>query len=385
MSTLPSIESLQNALSELRERILANVVMAGEIPSPTGEETALARYVEDRFREANLDRIGGDEVGNIAGILPGEKGDRQILVAAHLDKIWPVNDEHTVAVGVRKMTGRGLADNSLGVAILASLPMILEATGIKLNADLVLVGTSQSFGRGDLRGMRFFLAHCPEKPEAAVCLEGIQLGRLSYQSLGMSRVEVIFSRKHQGELQGAATLGVTPFLAALIRQIEAIADRERDHLTLLLGSVEAGASYSEPPRTGSLRFEVRGVDRDRIAAVEAELVSYIRSLEQSREVSATIESIATREVGSLEEKHPLVVASKKAMQALGIETRLEPSISELSALLDAGVPAVTLGLGRGENRHTPEESIFLEEITDGIVQLLLVLQEADLETKGVER
>ncbi len=152
-----TILSYRDELRKLREILLANVVMAGEIPAPTGYEGRLTRFLGDRFIESGLELIAEDEAGNVAAILPGRIGTRDIVVAAHLDKIWADSEDHTVSVGADQMSGRGLADNSLGVAVLATMPFILERLGIVFDSNLILLGTSRSFGRGNLRGMRYFL------------------------------------------------------------------------------------------------------------------------------------------------------------------------------------------------------------------------------------
>src|SRR5690606_23283790 len=125
----------------------------------------------DRFTECGLDNISLDQAGNVAGVISGRTGRRNLLVAAHVDKIWAETEDHTVSVGVGAMSGRGLADNSLGVAVLATLPLLLDELGIRFDANLVLLGTTRSFGRGNLRGMRFFLENSAWEFDSALCLE----------------------------------------------------------------------------------------------------------------------------------------------------------------------------------------------------------------------
>ena len=182
--------SHREKLGNLREILYANIVMAGEIPAPTGSERRITRFLSDRFTECGLDSLSLDQAGNVAGVLSGKTGRRNLLVAAHLDKIWGESEDHTVSVGVGMMSGRGLADNSLGVAVLATLPLIFEELGIELDANLILLGTTRSFGRGNLRGIRFFLENFEQEIDSALCLEGIDLGRLSYSTLGMARGEI---------------------------------------------------------------------------------------------------------------------------------------------------------------------------------------------------
>lgn len=371
------ILSCRDALKELREILFANVVMAGEIPSPTGREGRLTRFLSDRFTESGLDNISEDEAGNVAGILSGKVGSRNILVAAHLDKIWSESDDHTVSVGVGEMSGRGLADNGLGVAALASLPLVLRALEIELDSNLILLGTSRSFGRGDLRGMRFFLENSDRPIASALCIEGIDLGRLSYSSLGMARGEITVDLQGVSESPDEDAAGGIAKLAQCAAALIEINRRECPETGIRIGAIAAGSGFSVPPRTGSLRFEIRSEDASRVAAVEAEIVALIDDLSDGGSAGLEVEIIARRKPGNLGAKHPLVTSAGKVLESLGIETHEKPSVSELAALLDKNIPALTLGITKGEHRHSPRETIRLEPIFDGLAQVVAMVQYMD--------
>lgn len=367
--------SYRDALQSMREILFANVVMAGEIPAPTGTEEKLTRFLSDRFTECGLDNIAEDEAGNVAGVLSGPESERNILVAAHLDKIWPESDDHTVSVGVGEMSGRGIADNSLGVAVLASLPLVLGALDIRLESNLILLGTSRSFGRGNIGGMRFFLENTERKIDSALCIEGIDLGRVSYKSLGMARGEVSLATEIDGAPDGAVVGG----LADCVALLQEIDRREGDDAFVLIGGVEAGSGFNVPPRFGTIRFEVRSESEFKVASIEDEIIESILRTGSSRGISASIEMVARRKPGRLPSDHRLVVAANDALADLGVEPHDEPSISELAALLAKGVPALTLGITEGKNRHTAEESILLEPIFGGVAQIVAMLKVMDAE------
>lgn len=369
----------REALRSLREILFANVVMAGEIPAPTGYERRITRFLSDRFTECGLDNISLDQAGNVAGVISGRTGRRNLLVAAHVDKIWAESEDHTVLVGVGEMGGRGLADNSLGVAALATLPLILDELGIALDANLILLGTTRSFGRGDLRGMRFFLENSAWEIDSALCLEGIELGRLSFSSLGMARGEIVVevSRLHDEDTLNEAASGVIATLSELIEAMLEINRRGGPDTRLLIGSIESGSGYSVPPRQGLVRFEIRSLDAGHVAEVEEELVQLVERFSGREGTSVGIEIIARRRPGNLGLEHPLVREAGEILAVLGVESRIEPSVSELAALLDRRIPSLTLGLTKGENRHSPEESILLDPIFDGLAQLVAMLQFMD--------
>ena len=374
-----SLLAYREALRHLREILFANVVMAGEIPAPTGYERRITRFLSDRFTECGLDNISLDQAGNVAGVISGKTGRRNLLVAAHVDKIWAESEDHTVSVGVGVMSGRGLADNSLGVAVLATLPLILDELGIELDANLVLLGTTRSFGRGDLRGMRFFLENSAREIDSALCLEGIDLGRLSFSSLGMARGEIVveLTCPHNEETSNEAASGVIATLSEIIGAMLEINRRDCPYTRILIGSIESGSGYSVPPGRGLVRFEIRSLEADRVAAVEEELVQLIGRFSGREGAKVGIEIIARRSPGNLGIDHPLVREAAGILKILGVESRIEPSVSELAAILDRRIPSLTLGLTKGENRHSPEESILLDPIFDGLAQLVSMLEFMD--------
>ena len=192
---LSALPRFREAARAIREMILANLAMLGEIPAPTFGEEKRQQLLEQRLGECGLQNCSTDEVGNVLGILPGqgpeEAGGQNILIVAHSDTVFSDKVDHTIMIGADRATGPGVGDNSLGLAILASLPTILERLELRLKCNLLLMGTSRSLGRGNLEGLRFFLANNTMPIKAGVCIEGVQLGRLSFASIGTARGEIL--------------------------------------------------------------------------------------------------------------------------------------------------------------------------------------------------
>lgn len=368
----------QAELQGVRQILYANVVMAAEIPAPTGGEQMLTRFLSDRFTESGLNDIAFDQAGNIAAVLPGRNPRRNLLLAAHVDKVWPESADHTVSVGVGKMKALGIADNALGVATLATLPLILERLNLRLESNLILLGTTKSFGRGDIGGIRFFLENTDREFAAALCLEGMNLGRLSFASLGMSRGEIVVERKGEGTNPDTITTGVIIAMQEILGRM-AVMNREAfPAVRILTGSVEAGSGYNVPPATGRICFEIRSEDAGKVAAMEKRLIATVAEVSaENADISAAVEIIAHRRPGNLGSEHPLVAFARAAMEALGVDAKEEPSISELAALLHHRVPSLTLGLTRGSHRHAPDEMIELDPLFDGLAHLLVVLRHMD--------
>ena len=370
---LKTVTGFRERLAPLRENILADVIMCGEIPSPTFEEAALTRFMRDRFNESSLQNISEDEMGNACGLLPGSEGKRHILVAAHVDKVWSRAVEHTVSVTPTQLRGPGIADNSLGAAAITMLPGILSHLGIELKSNLLLVGSTRSLGRGDLAGLQFFIENSKHPIDAALCVEGVQLGRLSYSSLGMIRGEIHI---HAPELEDWTSYNNSGAIVALNRIIDLILGIEtpaRPETSIILGSVSAGTAYNVPPGEAVLRFEVRSEQHGIVARILARMESIIAQINAEDRVRAELSVIARRHPGGIDFSHPLVQTTRALMNQLGIKPKVAPSTGELSTLVDKNIPAITLGLTRGESKNALDETIKIDPLFTGLAQLIGVL------------
>ena len=98
VATPDRLREIPEALTPLRERVLASLVMIAQIPAPVGQESQRVRFLLARFAEAGLTDAAAEEVGNAVGKIHGKKGDRNILLVSHLDTIFPANLDHSVMV-----------------------------------------------------------------------------------------------------------------------------------------------------------------------------------------------------------------------------------------------------------------------------------------------
>ena len=179
-SYLEKLPSIVDAISAIKEIIIANIVLIGQVPSPTFKEENRIRIFMERLAEAQIEECTTDAYGNPIGIIKGTSDTKPpIFVVAHLDTFFGEDVDHNFTVKKRTITGPGILDNSLGVAVMASLPEILRALNLSFGSDIVLVGDIQSVGRGNLRGIRNLLKTWPTPIRGAVCIEGGELGRLN--------------------------------------------------------------------------------------------------------------------------------------------------------------------------------------------------------------
>ncbi|MBC2593992.1 peptidase [Ruficoccus amylovorans] len=378
---LDALPGHRRGLKEMREIILANAVMFGEIPAPTFAESDCARFLMDRLTEGGCQTISTDEVGNAVGIVPGRKsGGKAILVSAHMDTPFDKSEDHTVTVLRNGISGAGVLDNALGVAIVASLPIIFEKLGLTFEHDILLMGSSRSLGSGDIEGMRFFLNNNKLPIEAGVIVEAATLGRLSYTSLGMSRGVIDCRIPHGYDFSRFGAGGAIAILNRVISGMLAIRIPREPLTQIILGSVRGGTTFNTVARRGNLRYEIRSEGSDMVVDINRQIDSLLGEIRSSAGVTLQHDEVARREHGGLAYTHPLVQSCREIMAALDVDPIVAPSTGELAALIERGIPGVTLGMTYGENRHLQDELVAIDPIFTGLAQLLAVLQAID---KGI--
>lgn len=374
---LQRLPALRTACAESKETLLSNLIMVGEIPAPTYGEAARVNFLRDRFNECGLAENSVDEAGNVMAIVPGTERQGSILVAAHVDTSVAGSEDHSISVLPDQAAGIGLSDNSLGVAALISLPTLIERLDLHTRQDLILLGTSRSLGRGNLEGMRFFLENNEREIKAGVCVEGVRLGRLSFGSIGMLRGEITCAVPEEYDWSRFGASGAIVTLNEVINKISAIPLPRRPRSSVVFGSIHGGTSYSTIPSSAVLRFEIRSESSELVNDISQRIEDIAAEVRSQTRAEVKVDIFARREPGGITFSHPLARCCRQIMKELDLDPRVAPSTSELSALIDYGIPAVTIGLTRGQSIDKPGESVEIEPTFTGLAQLLGIILAID--------
>ena len=158
------------------------------------------------MRAIGLADVARDELGNVYGRVRGPSPQAQpaLLVSAHTDTVFPPEtDLRLRRLNNGLIRGPGIGDNSTGVAGLLTLAETLMQLAAP-PVDIWLVANSMEEGVGDLRGMRQVVDRLAAETDGAnrsadpshnrrgalgavIVLEGMGLGRIVHQALGVHR------------------------------------------------------------------------------------------------------------------------------------------------------------------------------------------------------
>lgn len=374
LATLPD---LQERATGIKETLLANLIMLSEIPAPTFKEAERVKLLLQRMLECGLQNVSTDEAGNGVGIIQGKDPSRNILLVAHADSVYSEKADHTLSVRADEIIGPGVADNSLGMAMLATLPNLLETLDIQLDSNIVLLGSTKGLGRGNLDGLRFFMNNNRLPFEAGICIEGAQLGRLSYTAEGMFRGLITCTLPEELEWQRVGESSAIIALNDVINRMQEIPIPRRPKTAIVFGAIRGGKSYNVMATQSSLRFEVRSESSEVVQEIRDGIHDIVADIASKYNAKIEFEVVSSREPGGIDIGHPLVRNCRRIMEQLELTPKIFPSISEVSELIGRNLPAVTLGLTEAVHLHDLNETIRIEPIFKGIAQLLAALLAID--------
>ena len=361
---------------ELQELILTNLVMINEQPAPTFAEARRSKIFCERLNAANnLMQCNMDELHNGVGILQGNNPDKNILVVSHLDTHFADTYDHRVNIQPHLVGGIGVADNGLGCAVNAALPLFFEKLAYRPNANIIFMGSTRSLGSGDLAGLKFFLDRGKRSIDHGICLESLELGRISHTCHGVLRGRI--SYKSRTDRINNEDAGALYYLTQIINALLAYPLPSKPKTVISLTSIRAGHAFNRTATEGNLNLEIRGED----SSIIQELSAYISDLadEYSSQADAEIlfQRLSVRMPGGIPYRSPLVRNTRGILEALGVQPQIYPSRSELAALIARNIPAVTIGLTRGDNTDSSDEAVYLDLLEKGVCQLLLLLLQTD--------
>lgn len=359
-------------LAAEHERIVADVITLTEIPAPPfGEERRAAAYLE-MLRAHGLDEVEQDEIGNVMGIRRGFGNGDVLVVAAHLDTVFPAGTDVRVRREGTKLFAPGVSDDTWSLAVNLAFIRALDAAGIRTRHDLLFVGDVGEEGLGDLRGVRHLFATSRHRPRirAFLTVDSPQVDHIVSGGVGSRRYRVTF-RGPGGHSYSAFGL-VNPMyaMAEAARGLAAVEVPADPPTTHCVSVVSGGTSINAIANAVTIEVDLRSasaaeldrLDRRFLAIVEAAVATEnaARSIAAGA-ITAEIARVGDRPAGETPAGSPIRDIAAAAVAAEGYKPIFEFSSTDANVPMSLGIPALKVGAGgRGGRAHSLEEWLDVE-------------------------
>jgi acetylornithine deacetylase/succinyl-diaminopimelate desuccinylase-like protein len=341
-----------------------------EIPAPPFKEEQRAQEYRRRLEALGLRNVRIDSVGNVIAERPGTGDGPSVVIAGHLDTVFPEETDVTVKREGTRFTGPGIGDDCRGLAVVLAVARAFQKAGVQTRGPVYFVGNVGEEGPGNLRGMKhLFGSSLKDKVDYFISVDGTGFGTTS-RAVGSNRYRITY-KGPGGHSYGA--FGIPNPIHALGRAMAKIADLQvpsSPRTTFNVGVIEGGTSVNSIAFEASMEIDMRSESPDAVKAVDAQVMRIVREAMEEENarwpgeraararVTVQIDTIGIRPANSAQtESSPIVATALAAARALGFTSDVSASSTDANWPMSLGIPAITIdGGGRGTGAHSLAES-----------------------------
>ena len=354
---------VKGAMTLLEQRFPQQVeewIHIAGIPGKSRQEGARGDYVKKVFEQEGL-QVSVDSIGNVTGIRKGTGGGPRIVIAAHMDIVFPPETDTKVRRSGDTLFAPGVGDNTASVANMLAVLRAMNATKFTSKGDIVFIGTVQE--ELGLKGMEYWLQNNP-RPDLLIVPDGAY-GVVSYGALGIYWTKYVFT--HPGAHTLASRGKPTPVRAvadAVDRLYKLQFPALPDGAVMNIGQIHGGAIYNSVPQELYFTVDLRSSDPVLLDSLDRTITRIVQQVADSQKVGLRVEVEQKSGAGGTEKQlaearaHPLVQTAIDINRALGISAGM-PGAAEAVATgaTDANpgvvrkIPSIAIGGSKAQGAH----------------------------------
>ncbi len=357
------------------DRIVADIIKLTEIPAPPFKEAKRAAAYRDMLTEAGLSDVEIDAEGNVLGLYRGSgaAGGPVIVLAAHLDTVFPEETNVKVRRDGTRLYAPGIGDDTRSLAVIAAYARAMKANAIRTRSDILFVGNVGEEGPGDLRGVRYLFTKGKYKGrvKAFMSMDGTNAERIVTGGVGSKRYRVTY-KGPGGHSYGAFGL-VNPMVAAgqTVVDFYKLAVPKSPKTTYAASVTGGGTSVNSIPNEIFVEFDMRSEDPAELGKVETQFKTIVQASVDAEnaardtkegKIVADLKLIGDRPAGSTPATAEIVRIATGIITAKGMTPKASFSSTDSNLPMSLGIPAITIGSGgKGDRAHSLDEWIDVEK------------------------
>jgi tripeptide aminopeptidase len=377
----PSVRAALDRARANEPRTIEEQVTLCEIPAPPFGEERRAAVVKALFEELGLARVRTDTIGNVLGERPGRAPSPHVVVAAHLDTVFPEGTDVRVARDGARLKGPGIGDNCRGLAALVGVARALQEAGVETPGAITFVANVGEEGLGNLRGARhLFEVELKGRIDRFLSIDGSGIA-FTHVGVGAHRYRVTFKGPGGHSYFAFGRANPVHALGRAIARIDQIEVPKDPRTTFNVGRVGGGTSVNSIASEAWMEVDMRSHDAAALGAVDAlvrRAVAVAVEEENARwagrgAVEAAWEDLGARAAGMTAATAPIVQATRSVTAALGLPVKTFLATTDSNVAMALGVPALTIdGGGDGSGGHSVGEVFDTTDSWKGTQRALLL-------------
>ncbi|MDB4876991.1 MAG: putative family peptidase [Gemmatimonadetes bacterium] len=336
-----------------------------EIPSPPFKESVRGLEYKRRLEALGFKNVRIDSVGNVIAERKGTGTGPTVVIAGHLDTVFPEGTDVKVKHEGTKLKAPGIGDDGRGLTTVLSVARAFQKAGVENVGTIYFVGNVGEEGPGNLRGMRYLFGNTLKgKVDYFISVDDTELHVVS-RAVGSNRYKITY-KGPGGHSYGA--FGIPNPIHALGRAIAGISDIQvptTPKTTFNVGVINGGTSVNSIPYEASMEVDMRSEDAKSLATTNDKIMKIVKdalvaenarwpgSRAAAAKISLVIDTIGIRPTGGQSDNVPIVQTALNAAKVLGFASGTSASSTDSNIPISLSIPAITIGGGgHAEGAHS---------------------------------
>ena len=377
----PAVKAALDAAKGSEAQTIADQVRFCEIPAPSFKETVRGEELKRVFQQLGLQNVRVDKVGNVLGDRPGAAARPRVVIAAHLDTVFPEGTDVKVKREGAVLHAPGIGDDSRGLAVLVAIVRAMRDAKVTTPGSITFVANVGEEGLGDLRGMKeLFRTTMKDQIDRFVSIDGTGV-HVTNVAVGSHRYRVTFKGPGGHSFGAFGMANPIGAMGRAIAKINEIQVPKQPKTTFNVGRVGGGTSVNSIPFEGWMEVDMRSSDPPSLAAVDANFQKAVDAAvnEENQRwgkpgmITAVKELVGDRPAGSTPENSFIVRTGLETATVLGFSANLGEGSTDSNLPMSLKIPAITIGGGgRGRDAHALTESFDTTDSWMGTQHALLL-------------
>lgn len=343
-----------------------------QIPAPTGQEEARARFCRDWLKQAGFAEVILDEANNVICQMGVDHTNEVVIFMAHMDTVFP----DTEPMPMREAEGRlycpGAGDDTANLAILLWTAKLLRQRTCRPDCGVVVCANSGEEGLGNLRGCRALLARYAGRVRQVVSFD-LGLDTVFTRAVGSARYRIGLRTSGGHSYLDYGKPNAIVQMADLIKTLYELSMPA--DVTCNVGTICGGTSVNTIAPYCEILYEYRAVRNESLAAMEQALHEALRAYDGQadcvllglRPGMGTCQDAAAQEA--------LIQSVERAVQSqTGRKPRRITGSTDCNIPFSQGIPAACVGLVEMAGAHTRQEYIVLDSLRQGLAVALQLME-----------
>lgn len=336
-----------------------------QVPAPPFQEASRGQVLRRAFEEAGLTNIRVDRVGNVLADRPGLAARPRLVVAAHLDTVFPEGMALKVTRDGPRLRGPGIGDNCRGLAVLVATARALAQARVQTPGTMTFVANVGEEGLGDLRGVKeLFAGELSGRIDRFVSIDNAGIS-ITNQAVGSHRYRVTYQGPGGHSFGDFGLANPAHALGRAVAKIAEFQVPSHPRTTFTVGRLGGGTSVNSIPFEVWMEVDLRSADPMALADLDArfrQAVEAAAAEENARwgggpTITALVDLVGDRPAGSTPANRPIVETAQAVARALGLTALLSEGSTDANVPMSRNIPAITIGGGgTSAQSHAPQES-----------------------------